>query len=185
MLGACLPEQGTDSVVSITTPGLSFPGLTVKNIATVGTKYVEATPPRHEFVLLSSESKASGLPPVVWLYNKLTGNADAGGETTSRQIMSGPTSVTSSDDGSSSSSSTNIKSLSTVSYQRKDDRVVFTTNASLSIGMKFPKLLMKALGDKRKAEEVGANSIRKTLVKDVAQSMQAFEKAYLSYLDEQ
>mmetsp|Transcript_49262 Transcript_49262/g.119407 ORF Transcript_49262/g.119407 Transcript_49262/m.119407 type:complete len:373 (+) Transcript_49262:370-1488(+) len=173
-LGASPPTQD-DSVISITTPGLSFPGLKVRNIAMVGSKFVDmAKPPRHEFVLLSNESEASGLPPVVWLYNKLTGNSK--GESTAA-VMDG--------DGSTpNKSSTDIKSLSTVSYQKKNDRVVFTTNASLSIGMKFPKLLMKALGDKSKAEQVGAKSIRKTLDKDVAQSMTAFEKAYLSFLDE-
>lgn len=160
MLGACPPDEG-DSVMSITTPGLSFPGLTVKNLAKIGTKYVEDAPPRHEFVLLSNDSEASGLPPVVWLYNRLTG----GGKKDS------------------SSSSTNIKSLSTVSYEKKNDSVVFQTKASLTIGMKFPKLLMKALGDKSKAEQVGANSIRNTLDKDVAQSMTALEKAYLRFLD--
>jgi hypothetical protein len=169
LLGACPPEEG-DSVVSITTPGLSFPGLKVKNIAMVGTKYVEDEPPRHEFVLLSNESEASGLPPVVWLYNKLTGGG--GGSSGSGGKNDGE-----------SNSSTNIKSLSTVSYEKKREGIVFRTNAQLSIGLKFPKLLMKALGDKSKAEQVGAKSIRKTLDKDVAQSMNAFEQAYLSYLD--
>eukprot|EP00529_Nitzschia_sp_RCC80_P001796 CAMPEP_0113486522 /NCGR_PEP_ID=MMETSP0014_2-20120614/25040_1 /TAXON_ID=2857 /ORGANISM="Nitzschia sp." /LENGTH=374 /DNA_ID=CAMNT_0000380197 /DNA_START=264 /DNA_END=1388 /DNA_ORIENTATION=- /assembly_acc=CAM_ASM_000159 len=173
-LGASPPTQD-DSVISITTPGLSFPGLKVRNTAMVGSKFVDtAKPPRHEFVLLSNESEASGLPPVVWLYNKLTGHSK-GGSTAAAMEGDGITP---------NKSSTNISSLSTVTYQKKNDRVVFTTNASLSIGMKFPKLLMKALGDKSKAEQVGAKSIRKTLDKDVVQSMTAFEKAYLSFLDE-
>jgi hypothetical protein len=170
-LGARQPNE-KDSILAVVSRGIQFPGLNVKSIATVGVKYVEdddddvnrpddleLPTPRHEFVLLKNDSEASGLAPAVWIYNKLSG-AD------------------------SNKDNSNFKSLSTVSYEEKDDVVVFRTKAFLSIGITFPKFLLRILpGDKSTIEEKAGKSIQKTLDKDVAQSMQAYEKAYLSNLE--
>lgn len=165
-LGACEPDE-QDSVLEVVSRGIQFPGFRVKSVATVGVKYVQNNvddedslpTPRHEFVLLKNDQTASGLPPAVWIYKKLTG-AD------------------------SNKDNSNFKSLSTVSYEQKGDVVVFRTDAFLCIGITFPKFLLRILpSDKHIIEEKAGKSIQKTLDKDVSQSMQAYENAYLSNLD--
>jgi hypothetical protein len=174
-LGARRPDE-RDSILAVVSRGIQFPGLHVRSVATVGVKYVDERDdrgrdgdvgrpgrsdrrtPRHEFVLLKNDSTASGLPPAVWIYNKLTG-ADKNRDNSS------------------------FKSLSTVTYEAKDDSVVFKTKAFLSIGLTFPKFLLRILpGDKSVIEEKAGKSVQNTLDKDVVQSMQAYEEAYLSTL---
>lgn len=113
--------------------------------------------PRYEYVGLANEQTASGIPPAVWIFNKLTG----GGGT----------------------ENTKFKSLSTVTYfQNNNNQIVFQINAFLSIGISFPKFLLQILpGDKKTIEGRGGKAILKTLDKDVQQSMKAFEKAYRNH----
>ena len=161
-LGAMLPDFENDSIISVVSRGIQFPGLTVESTATIGIKYIDvdgqttqATTPRHEFVLLSTKEKARGLPPVVWIYNKLTG-------------------------ANQNKDNSNAKSLSTINYFIENDKVIFQTKAFLRIGVTFPKMLLKILpGDKDTIEQKAGVSIQKALLKDVTQSMEAYEKAYL------
>jgi hypothetical protein len=153
------PPDCNDSILSVVSRGIEFPGLRVKSTANVGVKFVEnETAPRHEFVLLGTKEKASGLPPVVWIYNKLTGADKKDGE----------------------GDNSNAKSLSTVTYEATSDgKIKFRTKAFLQIGITFPKVLLKILpGDKATIEEKASSSIEKTLKKDVVQSMKAYEQAY-------
>jgi hypothetical protein len=171
ILGAIEPNEN-DSILSVVSPGIQFPGLKVESVAMVGIKFIdEQQPPRYEFVLLANDQNASGVAPAVWIFNKLTGKND--------------------DDGDGKDKNSKLKSLSTVTYQEvveegEEDKggnnnIVFQTKAFLSIGVTFPKFLLKILpGDKNTIEERGGKSIIKTLDKDVVQSMEAFEKAYLN-----
>ena len=171
ILGAIEPNEN-DSILSIVSPGIQFPGLKVESVGMVGIKFIdEHQPPRYEFVLLSNDQKASGVAPAVWIFNKLTGNNDK-------------------NDGKDNNSK--LKSLSTVTYQEVvlkegeednggNNNIVFQTKSYLSIGITFPKFLLKILpGDKETIEKRGGKSIVKTLDKDLVQSMEAFEKAYLN-----
>lgn len=160
-LGASEPDEN-DSILSVITRGLEFPGLKVESSSVIGVKYVDAptsTSPKYEFVLLANEQAVSGLPPAVWIFKKLTGANDKG----------------------STGENSKFKSLSTVTFEQTDNgKVVFRTEAFLRIGVTFPKILLKILpGDKKTIEERGGTSIVKTLDKDVKQSMEAFESAYL------
>lgn len=160
VLGASPPSKD-DSILAVESKGIQFPGLKVKSTATVGVKYVEdpgKASPRHEFVLLGTQEEAKGLPPVVWIYNKLTGG-------NKRNEGSGD--------------SSRAQSLSTVSYETNNGNVVFRTKAFLRIGISFPKVLLKILpGDKATIEEKASSSVQKTLEKDCVQSMKAYESAY-------
>jgi hypothetical protein len=174
-LGACQPDDN-DSILSIVSSGIQFPGLKVESNALIGVKFVESQEelqkfdeseekrrnPRYEFVLLSNEQIVSGLAPAVWIFKKLTG-ADKNGE----------------------DENSKFDSLSTVTYEEKENgTIMFRTDALLSIGVTFPKFLLKILpGDKKSIEEKGGKSVIKTLDKDVSQSMKAFEKAYLEKFD--
>ena len=175
-LDACQPDEN-DSILSVVSPGLQFPGLKVESNNVIGVKYIEngedgistidesnekRRGSRYEFVLLANKQTASGLAPTVWIFRKLTGADKNGGEDNSK-----------------------IKSLSTVTYEEKENgNIVFQTVAFLSIGITFPKFLLKILpGDKKTIEKRGGKSIVKTLNKDIVQSMDSFEKAYLNNFD--
>jgi hypothetical protein len=155
-LGAALPDKD-DSVLAVESRSIEFPGLKVTSTATVGVKYVDQDPPRHEFVLLGTQEEAKGLPPVVWIYKKLTG----------------------ADQKKQGKDSSDAKSLSTVSCETNNGNVVFRTKSFLQIGITFPKVLLKILpGDKATIEEKASSSVQKTLEKDVVQSLKAYESAY-------
>lgn len=156
-LGSNQPDEN-DSVLSVITRGIEFPGLKVATSSLIGVKYVESETesPRYEFVLLSNEQTVSGLAPAVWIFNKLTGAGENG-----------------------SGNNSKFKSLTIVTYEEDNGKIVFMTDGFLSIDITFPSFLLKILpGDKKKIEERGSKSIVKTLDRDVVQSMKAFEKAY-------
>jgi len=175
-LGAVGEPDENDPVLSVVSRGIQFPGLKVESNALIGAKYVAATStttkntntkntnPRYEFVLLSTKQIASGLPPAVWVYRKLTGSDDE---------------------------NSTFDSLSTCTYEERennndnnDGTVAFRTDAFLSIVVKFPRFLTRILPvDKTTMEERGGKSIAKTLDKDIMQSMKSLEKAYLESFD--
>ena len=112
--------------------------------------------------LIGEERTVKGLPPVVWIFNKLTGAGTSGGE-----------------------GGSTTKSLTTVRYEITDDsKVVFQTDSFLSVTVKFPAVLLKILPtNKEKAEERGGKAITKAIRKDLEDSMKAFEEAYLKWID--
>lgn len=162
VVGAELPGE-SDSPLSVKTGGIDFPGLRLESKAKIGAKLISEPSPRYEFVLIGDEQTVTGLPPVKWVYNKLTGN-----------------------DGEKSGSNSSTSSLTTISYDETNDgKTVIKSNASLSISVKFPSILLKIMPtNKEKAEETGGNALCKTLEKDVQASMDAVEKAYLKFVEE-
>ena len=162
-VGAQQPDE-SDVVLSIKTGGIDFPGLHLVSLAKIGVKLIQEPSPRYEFVLIGDEQTITGLPPVVWIYNKLTGSGDDGEK----------------------SSSASSSSLSVISYDETEDgKTIIKSKASLSVEVNFPTILLKILPtNKEKAEETGGKAICKTLEKDVQASIDAFEKMYLKCLDE-
>lgn len=172
LLGATQPDEN-DPILSIVSRGIEFPGLKVESNALIGAKYIEEDKnqrinsgkrgiPRYEFVLVTTEQIVSGLAPAVWIFKKLTG---AENNSTEENLTS--------------------NSLSTVTYEEMENgKIVFRTDAYLSIGVTFPKLLLKILpGDKKTIEKRGGKSIVKTLDKDILDSMKSLEKAYSERFD--
>ena len=164
VVGAQLPDE-SDSPLSVKTGGIDFPGLHLTSKAKIGAKLVQEPSPRYEFVLIGDEQTVTGLPPVTWVYNKLTGAGK---------------------DGEKSGNNSSTSSLTTISYdETADGKTVIKSNASLSIEVKFPSILLKIMPtNKEKAEETGGNALCKTLEKDVQASMEAVEKAYLKLVEE-
>ena len=157
-LGAIGTPNASDAILTVVTLGIQFPGLKVESSAVIGAKYNENGSgrfPSYEFVLLDTQQIVSGLPPAVWIFNKLTGGKGDGG---------------------------NFDSLTTVSARenKENDAIVFSADALLSIDVTFPKLLLKILpGDKETIEKQGGKSVLKALDRDVTKSILAFEKAFL------
>lgn len=158
--GAEEPNEETDSAVQVRTGGIDFPGLHLVSLAKIGVKKIKDSDSKrlYQFILLGDEQKVSGLPPVVWIFEKLTGSKEK--DSKDRQSSS---------------------SVTTVSYKDvNDSEIAFSISSQLTIQVNFPKVLLKILPtNKEKAEESGGKSIKKLLEKDVAASMKAFEKAYL------
>mmetsp|Transcript_12059 Transcript_12059/g.28878 ORF Transcript_12059/g.28878 Transcript_12059/m.28878 type:complete len:287 (+) Transcript_12059:43-903(+) len=156
-LGAQIPDE-TDSVIKVRTSGINFPGLQLESTAFIGIKGNASNENQvYEFVLIQDENKVKGLPPVVWIFNKLTGSEGKG-------------------NGNNQSTS----SLTTLAYKKiSESEVLFTTTSRLVVNVKFPAFLLKILPtNKEKAEETGAKSITKVLEKDVNLAVKAFGKAY-------
>jgi len=163
-VGAQVPGE-SDCALSVKTGGIDFPGLHLVSKANIGAKFIQEPSPRYEFVLIGDEQSVKGLPPVVWVYNKLTGSGD---------------------DGEKSESSTSTSSLTTIAYDETEDgKTIIKSNASLSVAVNFPSILLKILPtNKEKAEETGGKALCKTLEKDVVASLEAVEKAYMKCVDE-
>jgi hypothetical protein len=156
-VGSEYPDEN-DSIIAVRTGGIDFPGLTLVSLAKIGIKIIDEPSLRIEFTMIGDEQTVTGLLPVVWIFNKLIG---AGGK-----------------DG------TSARSLTVVTYsQTKDWETLFTSDVNLSIMVKFPAILLKILPtNKEKTEETGGKAITKTVTKDVQESMNAYEEAYLKWI---
>lgn len=154
--GGMIPDL-EDEVFTVKTGGVQFPGLTLETSATMGMKLIEEDyGPKYEVVLIKDERKVTGLPPVVYLFNRLTGGGNENG-----------------------SSSTASTTYITCDFSQQDSKVIFTTDTILSVTVSFPSFLLKILPmDKAKAEEKGSSAITQTVAKDVAASMTAYEEEY-------
>ena len=154
------PNEETDIAVQVRTGGIDFPGLHLESLAKIGVKKIKDNDSKrlYQFILLGDEQKVRGLPPVVWVFEKLTGSKEK--DSKDRQSSS---------------------SVTTVSYKDvNESEIIFSINSQLTIEVNFPTFLLKILPtNKEKAEASGGKSITKLLEKDVAASMKAFEKAYL------
>ena len=161
-LGGTRPEKG-DAVVSVETGDISFPGLSIKSLAQLGRKLVMNSEgvPELEFIMLGDRRTITGLPPVVWIYNQLTG------------------------EGKDNNKRTTTSTISRFGYEYTEEKkVVFTCDASLTVRVKFPSFLLKIMTQsKEKAEESGGKAIAKAVEKDVVKSLAAFQKAYENWIN--
>ncbi|CAJ1930411.1 unnamed protein product [Cylindrotheca closterium] len=141
----------TDSVIKVRTSGINFPGLQLESTASIGIMG-DATNENqvYEFVLIQDENRVKGLPPIVWIFNKLTGS-----------------------DGKGNGNNQSTSSRTTLVYKKiSESAFFFTIKSRLVVNVKFPAFLLKILPtNKEKAEETGS--------KDVNLALKAFEKAYL------
>jgi hypothetical protein len=161
VVGAQYPADN-DVILSVITGGIDFPGLHLKNKAQIGVKLLQEPSPRYEFTLIGDERTVTGLAPVVWMFNKLTG-AGAGDK---------------------NSDNTTTSSLSVISFEQGEDgKTTITADANISVTVKFPSALLKILPtNKEKAEETGGKAITKAVEKDLQASMKAFEEEYLNFM---
>jgi hypothetical protein len=155
--GNAIPND-SDEVFAVKTGGMSFPGLSLETRATMGIKLVEReSGPTYEITLIGDDRKVKGLPPVVYIFNRLTGGG-----------------------GSDSGSSHNLSSTKIMcDFNAEDSNVMFRISTQFLINVRFPSVLMKILPTtKEKAEEQGSLAITKVVSSDIEKSMAAFEVAY-------
>lgn len=164
-LGASEPET-SDNIISVRTGGIRFPGVTVESTSLIGSKLILPTEstgfPSYEFVLIQDQREATGLRPIVWIYNQLTGAGN-----TEREKDAAP------------------MSLSRVAPCPTEDgeNVTFKIDSFLEIRIKFPVVLLKILPvSKEKAEAQGADAVIKVLKKDIDVSIEKFRDIYAETL---
>lgn len=156
--GMAIPKA-TDEAFAVKTGGIKFPGLTLETRATMGIKLVgKESGPTYEVTLIGDDRKVKGLPPVVYLFNRLTGG------------------------GSDNGSSQNLSTTQIVcEFDNDTSTVVFKTTTRFIINIRFPSILMKIIPtSKEKAEAQGSQAITKAVGKDIQDSMVVFEEAYLA-----
>jgi hypothetical protein len=163
-VGSKYPDSD-DVILSITTPGIAFPGLTITSRSKIGAKFILEKEPYksyYEFTGVADETTVEGLKPAVWIYNMLTGAGKKDEK-----------------------SRTSISSLSRFSCEKTvDDTVLFKTDVFLSVGIKFPAILLRIIPtSKEKAEESGGQAIVKAIEKDVVKALSGIEEAYRKILE--
>lgn len=156
-VGASIPDPEKnpedDVIYKVKTGAINFPGLKVSTVAMLGTRLTFPTEsillPKVECTYIRGEQIAEGPRPLVWVFNRLTGN---GKENASGGDQS-------------------VRSLSNFYTERVEgdvEKIVLVLEGKLNIAVKFPSLLLKILPvSKEKAEESGTASVTKALEKDM------------------
>eukprot|EP00978_Attheya_sp_CCMP212_P018490 scaffold50625_cov46-Attheya_sp.AAC.2 len=164
--GAAEPNE-RDRMIRAVTPGIKFPGLTIKSVAILGTKIVQsdASPyPSYQCIMVGDTTEPEGLPPLVWVYNKLTGGQQ-GIDTTKTQ------------------SARSFNSFCVKHNTENLDEFFFESEVMLQVDLNFPPVLLKLIpGDKAIAEEKGTAAIMKTLNDDIPSGIANFREAYIKSL---
>ena len=147
------------------------------SVATIGGKIISTanengnghTLPAYEFVLIQDTTYATGSRFLVWLFNKVTGNASKKDD----------------DKKEDSSGSQTTRSLNTIrAVALENGNVAFECNASLGVQIQFPSIVMKMIPDgKEKSEKIGSESLKKALEDDVPTALEGFLETYLQWLE--
>lgn len=154
-----------DVILRVKTGGINFPGLKIVSTALIGSKLLKPSDasmyPEYQFTLITDERIAEGAPPIVWIYNQLTGAGkkdDASKESTAH-------------------------SLSRVTVVDTGNELKFSISSILEIDVNFPSLLLRILPiSKAKAEEQGSAAVLKTLSKGIEASIMGFRDKYNSWI---
>ena len=156
--GVVPPVMG-DPILRVTTTAIQFPGLTLQTVATVGCKEVPEEPAL-QITLIDDELQASGPPPLVWVFNQLTG---AGAKSSGRRTHS-----------------TNI-----ITAEKTDEStVVFRSDVHLAIDISFPSLLMSILPVSRgRAEKQGSAAIQSVAERDIGPALETLRGKYIAQLE--
>ena len=150
-----------------------FPGLTVCTTIYTGVKTLVAYKgghrvPYYSMNLIGQTQKASGLPPIVWIFHQLMGTM--GHEThkddfVSRMEPTGP-----------------VKSTISIIENEKDGTLSFHLDAQIQIRIEFPAMLLRILPTSRKrAEKQGSAAVMKTINKASKKGMEAAHQSFLEF----
>ncbi|KAL3771232.1 hypothetical protein ACHAWO_005172 [Cyclotella atomus] len=159
--------------LSVTTP---FLVLVLKVTAIIGVKLVwrsyscQSTHesiklPEYQFILLDQSFSADGPPPLVFIFNQLTGI-----NKTAKGTYEQPN-----------------HALFTATAEPSQDRrrVAFVSNMTAEINVRFPELLLKLLPVRKEViEKEGSASLKKNMERDVHPGVDLFRNAYVDWLKE-
>jgi len=162
---ANFPNDTDDESVVSALSEAQFPGMKLQTSVLNGIKKIamEDGTQGYETHLLAQKQEAYGPPPLVWIFNKLTGNADK--EKGKFYPSSG-------------------KSISRVSVLEKEGGCVFHWDCKLHIKVEFPAVLVRILPVKKeKMEEQGSAAIQKAVEKDIRGGVDATRELFLKWAD--
>jgi hypothetical protein len=166
-LGASQPNEN-DKILQVRTVGVSIPGLTVEWSACIGTKLImqaDTSLPAFEFVLIEDQSSARGIPPLVYIYDKITGSRN-GEQQTSK-----------------SNRETRFISRIGMKKTKNEQLMVFSCGGTMVINFKIPAPLMIFVRqDKQKSEDRMSKIIGKTIDKQMLKSLGVWENSYAEFV---
>lgn len=164
-LKAAEPEV-SDTIIKIRLGGMRFPGIILESTSLIGTKVLIPSEsnafPSYEFLLIQDKRQATGLKPLVWIYDQLTGAGKKEREKDTARI-----------------------SLSRVTVQESEHNktITFKIETFIQIRINFPAFLLKILPVKKeKAEAQGSQGIAKVIKHDIDSAMAKFRDLYAASL---
>lgn len=169
LLNASLPTAD-DRIFDVTTSAVSFPGLRVLSLVTIGVKIITNTDfPSYEMVLIRDSTYAEGNPLFVWFFNKISGKGK-------RDTVS--SSLTKNDQ-------TTISLNRFGVILRENSMISFEANANLVVRIRFPSFLIKTIpgASKEKFEKAGGESLQKALEDDLPAALEGFRQEYVGWLE--
>ena len=188
------PPLPNDPILRVTSTGISFPGLALQLVATVGCKQVvrnntgtninNTGTPELQITLLGNQLQAEGPKPLVWVFNQLTA-ADKQPNNNSvnkRQRQRQPQLQLF---PSQSNSRFTTHSTNTITCERTPSGgVVFRSVAELTIDVSFPSILLNILPvSKETAEKQGSDAILKVVSQDIGPCLDELRREYLSLVE--
>jgi hypothetical protein len=123
--------------------------------------FVTIQTPQHVLLLLQEDFQVQGPPPLVWIFEQLTGAQNKQQQQHTHHGM-----------------------FRYWAESISKDRVIFRSETQAEIGFEFPSLLLKILPvPKEVIEEQGNASLKKSMERDVSAGMEKLREAYLRWLD--
>jgi hypothetical protein len=157
-----LPESGDSLVKSEST--IQFPGLKMVNEVYSGVKArsKKDNTPCYDIILVAERKRVVGAPPIVWLFNKLTGHSEE-----KENAIQSPS----------------AKVQSVVSVLDNELGPCFCFDCNAEIVVELPKAVMKFLpASKEKMEEQGTASIKKAIEKDIQNALDSVNEVYFHWV---
>jgi hypothetical protein len=132
---------------------IEFPGLKMVSLVYSGVKLQSSMNlPYYDLILIAEKKKVFGAPPIVWIYNKLTGHSAE-----KEGVLQPP--------------SAKIQSILSV-LELECGSTCFNFDCKAEITVEFPKVIMKILpSSKENMEEQGTASVKKALEKSIGKAL--------------
>jgi hypothetical protein len=148
----CQPQE-IDSLLATDTV-IQFPGLKLTNTVVNGVKKVEKD--RVECILVAEKRTPSGPPPLVWIFNQLTGGSAQAKFTQPQGNV--------------------LSKLSVV--ENEQGKLAYETDVKITIVINIPAAVIRLLPtSNEKMEAQGSEAVKKSVAKDVIPALVAVRKA--------
>jgi hypothetical protein len=162
----------SDDILLVTTSGISFLGLDINTIATIGCKKVLGANPELQITLICDELEVQGPGPLVWVFNQLTGSGN-------KDMIPQPNLFPFFEKPRARGSERSTHSSNSITADNTENGVVFRSVVQLTIDVSFPTLLLNALPvSKQMAEQQGSKAVLQVIERDIGPSLEALCKLY-------
>ncbi len=157
-----LPNSGDALVKSEST--VQFPGLKMVNVVYSGVKArSKDNLPYLSIILVAERKRVFGAPPIVWLFNKMTGHSKE-----KEDVLLSP--------------SARVQSVVSVVDNELGPCFRFDCNAEIIV--EFPKAVMKFIpASKDKIEEQGTEAVKKSIEKDIRYALECINDVYFDWVN--